>query len=268
MRLSLEQIKSITTGAVDVTEGNGAVRFDRFTKPQLNMYINGRRADPWHGPRAMSPAGVKLSFRTDSEYLFIRVNTRPGYSWDVFSLDVEVNGEYIGGVDSYKTQKIPPIYNGNDLSDGCGRYTGRFELPCGENLLCIHMPYNAITELEDIELSDGASIIPVIPEKIYMAYGDSITQGLHSQRPSHRYTARLAKLLGAAEYNKAIAGEIFFPQLSKMPDDLSPDYITVAYGINDWFGWEREVTVKKMNEFYKNISEIYPDSKIFAISAI
>ena len=47
-------------------------------------------------------------------------------------------------------------------------------------------------------------------------------------------TARLADALGAEEVNKAIGGECFFPELAATKEDFQPEYITVAYGTNDW----------------------------------
>ena len=44
MKLTLEQIKSVTLGAVDVWEENGLVCFCRFSKEQMEMYRE-RRAD-------------------------------------------------------------------------------------------------------------------------------------------------------------------------------------------------------------------------------
>ena len=38
MKLSLHQIKEITTGAVRITEENGAVHLYRFTEEQENLY--------------------------------------------------------------------------------------------------------------------------------------------------------------------------------------------------------------------------------------
>lgn len=47
-----------------------------------------------------------------------------------------------------------------------------------------------------------------------------------------------------------------------------PDYITVAYGTNDWDSVEQETFKIKCKEFYTNISQSYPQAKIFAITPI
>lgn len=47
-----------------------------------------------------------------------------------------------------------------------------------------------------------------------------------------------------------------------------PDYITVAYGTNDWIGIERCTFKEKCKGFYENLINNYPESKIFAITPI
>ncbi|MBP3580252.1 MAG: SGNH/GDSL hydrolase family protein [Clostridia bacterium] len=106
------------------------------------------------------------------------------------------------------------------------------------------------------------------PEKKLIAYGDSITHGYDALRPSNRYIAKLADMLGAEEYNKAIGGERFFPELAKLKDAFVPDYITVAYGTNDWSCMDEETFKHKCKAFYTNISQNYPEAKIFAITPI
>jgi lysophospholipase L1-like esterase len=78
----------------------------------------------------------------------------------------------------------------------------------------------------------------------------------------------LSETLGAEEVNKAIGGEIFFPDLAKLKDDFVPDYITVAYGTNDWNRIDEETFKNNCSEFYTTLSKNYPDSQIFAITPI
>ena len=75
-------------------------------------------------------------------------------------------------------------------------------------------------------------------------------------------------LLGAEEVNKGIGGERFFPELAGCKDLLSPDYITVAYGTNDWNYTDGDNFCDKCRAFYAGLSQNYPNSKIFAITPI
>ena len=105
-------------------------------------------------------------------------------------------------------------------------------------------------------------------KKKLLALGDSITQGYDAQRPSSRYTARLAEMLDAEEINKGIGGEIFFPELAKTREASTPDYITVAYGTNDWSKTEEADFPERCRAFYEALSRNYPDAKTFAITPI
>ena len=83
-----------------------------------------------------------------------------------------------------------------------------------------------------------------------------------------RYISRLAEALDAEEINKAIGGEVFFPSLAEAADDFVPDYITVAYGTNDWSKLTKEEFKNNCYGFYSALSRNYPDTKIFAITPI
>ena len=71
-----------------------------------------------------------------------------------------------------------------------------------------------------------------------------------------------------AQINKAIGGEVFVPGLAKIKADFSPDYITVAYGTNDWSTTDGLDFFKNALSFFKTLSEYYKSSKIFAITPI
>ena len=63
MKLNLEQVKKITTGAVKIEEKDNLFSFSRFTDEQLNLYKT-QKQDLYQ--KALSSAGVKLSFKTNS----------------------------------------------------------------------------------------------------------------------------------------------------------------------------------------------------------
>lgn len=47
---------------------------------------------------------------------------------------------------------------------------------------------------------------------------------------------------------------------------MTPKIVTVAYGTNDWSKRTCEVFTKNCREFYKTVSELYPNAKIFGIT--
>ena len=87
--------------------------------------------------------------------------------------------------------------------------------------------------------------------------------------PSKSYASRLTDAMGVETFNKAIGGELFNPPLARLKDDVCPDYVTVAYGTNDWsLSPDKETFDRKCRAFYSALSENYPNAKIFAITPI
>lgn len=261
MKLSYNQIKEIATGAVRTEEDNGAVRLYRFTKEQEEVYH-----DTYFSSRTFSQSGIRLSFITDSTSLFLKVDTAVSSSRTYFSVDIFADGEAIGYVDNFSDRE--PVQNYPNAEYPLGEFSGSFSLGEGEKTVCIHLPWSVATSVCELSLDDGAYVRAVKPEKKLLAYGDSITHGYDALRPSHRYIGKIADLLGAEEFNKAIGGETFCPKLGRLPDDFVPDYITVAYGTNDWCGKSREVFMEDCRTFFLAVSENYPATKIFAITPI
>ncbi len=263
MKLDVEQIKKIATGAVRIEEENEEIRLYRFTKEQEELYVNVKQD---LNMKRHATSGIKLSFSTNSKNLFIKINTEQGSSRKYFSVDVFVDEKCIGYIDNFSNLKLPVDYTKMELP--LGEFSKNFYLGEGEKKVCVHMPWSTKTFIKEIAIDDGAFIEEVIPPKKLLAFGDSITQGYDALRPSNRYIAKLADKLDAEEFNKAIGGEVFFPELAMLKDQFVPDYITVAYGTNDWSKTDREIFKKNCKAFYASISQNYPDTKIFAITPI
>lgn len=263
MKLNFNQIKEIITGAARVVEENGIVELYRFTKEQEELY-KATNSDFYN--KSFSTAGIKLLFRTDSKTLFLKLTTAQGSSRKYFSVDVLVDGEVVGYLDNFSDISLPQNYTQTELP--LGDFSKEFQLGDGTKTVCVHMPWSTKTLIKEIVIDDSAFIEVVKPKNKLFAYGDSITHGYDALRPSNRYIAKLADALGAEEFNKAIGGERFFPELAKLKDSFQPDYITVAYGTNDWNGIDENTFKENCKAFYENISRNYPESKIFAITPI
>ncbi len=263
MKLSLQQMQEITTGAVRVREEDGMVSLKRFTEEQEVLY---KETNQDFYNKTFGTAGIKFSFKTDSKSLFLKLKTIHSSSRKYFSVDVLVDGKPIGYIDNFSHMELPRVYTMMEFP--LGDFSKTFQLGEGEKTVCVHLPWSVKTLIEEISIDDTAFIKGIKPKKKLMAYGDSITHGYDALRSSNRYVAKLADMLDAEEFNKAIGGERFFPELAKLRDSFTPDYITVAYGTNDWNGIEQETFKNKCKDFYKNISQMYPQSKIFAITPI
>lgn len=263
MKLNIEQIKAITRGAVRVTEEGEAFRFYRFTKEQEELY---RITSEDFFRKTFSTAGVRLVFKTNSQTLYLRTEVFKGSSRKYFSFDVLVDGKPVGYLNNFSDVEMPKAYTGVDLPFGTHEKT--FDLGEGDKTVCVYFPWSVKPFVEEISIDDGAYVEPVKAEKKLLVYGDSITHGYDALKSANRYAARLADSLGVEEINKAIGGETFFPALAELKDDFEPDYITVAYGTNDWSHTSEELFKKNCKAFYTALTKNYPNAKIFAITPI
>lgn len=263
MKLRFDEIKNLVIGAVRMEETERGLQLFRFTEEQQELYRV--TSENFYG-KTFATAGARLYFRTDSEKLGLKVFLVPASSRRYFSVDVFVDGKMLGCMENFAEEELPQAYV--KVEGEPGEFDKDFELGAGEKTVCIYLPWSAATFLQELRLDDGSFVKAVKPAKKLLVYGDSITQGYDALRPSNRYAAKLADLLDAEEVNKGIGGEKFFPPLGALKDDYEPDYITVAYGTNDWSKKDPETYLADCKGFYTNLSRNYPTVPIFAITPI
>jgi len=263
MKLTLEQIKSACTGAVSVEQEGDGVHFYRFTREQMTLCQPHAHV---YARKILAAAGVRLSFRTDSRTLFLRAGVSQGCIRSYFSFDLAVNGEYIDSMDNFSHLEIPELHA--TLSCAMGEYEKVFDLGPGEKDVCLYFPWSVVSVVQELSVDDGASFVPVLPGKTLLAFGDSITQGFDILRPFHHHVARLARELGAQEFNKAIGGTIAFPEMARMKDEIDPDYILVGYGTNDWGLSDEAFFAQQYRAMLEAICDNYPGVPVFAITPI
>jgi len=263
MKLSYEQIRAMTWGAVRVAEEDGGVAFHRFTEEEERLYA---AMKPEHSEKALASSGIRLVFRTDSPTLKLAAEFLTGTSRVYYSLDVAVNGAVVGSLDNYSPMELIPNYTTVQLP--LGEAEAVFDLGEGEKTVTVYLPWSVRTVLRELSVADGCFAEPVRPAKTLLVYGDSITQGYDAERPSCCYAALLANHLQAEEVNKAIGGEVFFPELARCDTGCSPDYVSVAYGTNDWGKVTEQEFEENCAAFYRILSEKYPAATIFAITPI
>ncbi|MBO5316940.1 MAG: SGNH/GDSL hydrolase family protein [Oscillospiraceae bacterium] len=263
MKLAFEQIKSVTTGAVSVYNTEEGVCFDRFTPEQRTAFRDCR--DEFYY-KSFSCAGIRLRFRTDSQYLSLRAMTYAARARTCFAFDVSVNGTVVDSLDNYTGVPTDGLFV--DGTYPTGLMEKEFFLGYGEKSVQILFPWNAKVVLQELRLDDGAQLTPEIPKKKLLAFGDSITMGFDACRPSNRYAGRLADALGVAEYNKAIGGSVFIPAVAACTEELNPDCILVAYGTNDWNMKEKEQLQNDCRLFLENLRGNYSGVPMLVITPI
>lgn len=246
MMLTFDQIKSITCGAQEIREEDEYIRFYRFSALQREIYKN-YNADFYR--RCLSGSGIRFAFKTDSKTLLLRSETENAASGDFYAFDILVDRKKLDTPKGFSKGLV------------C-------TLPDGIKTVEVYFPWSAAVKLCELTLDDGAWIEPVKREKNILMYGDSITQGIAARHSYMCYTSQLADRLNAQEHNRGVGGGVFFPAIAKTDEPFSPDYITIAYGTNDWKYTSRETFVKNSDAFISAVSEKHPDAKIFAISPI
>ena len=256
MILTIDQIRSIAKGVVRVGEEEGGyVRFYRFTEAQSQAYFaTGNMA---FYDKTYASAGVRLAFVSNTETLSFRFRPYSASSRKWFSFDLR-EGDRIVAHKEYNREDDPASFH------------FEVELGAGEKRLELYLPFSARTDLCDVTIDDGATLKPLCRRHTMIEFGDSITHGYDGHFPSLSYANRLAALLDADSINKGIGGDTFFPELLESDGDLydAPDYITVAYGTNDWAVYPKEKTEIACRAFYKALSARYPKAKIFAITPL
>ena len=108
------------------------------------------------------------------------------------------------------------------------------DLGNGTKVVEICFPWSRAVTISGFTLDDGAAVVPVRRKYTMISYGDSITHGYDAEHPSLALSSALARMLDADNTNKAIAGDIFFPELLIPEEPITPDIVTAAYGTNNW----------------------------------
>lgn len=263
MKLTLEQIKEITRGAVRIDKEQDGIHFRRFTKEQEALFLNVRTI---FAAKSQATSGIRMEFRTNSKNIEIKTDVTPASSRSYFAFEIYVDGKYNGRLANFAEEDKTRDYITGAFETG--KFSGTFELGEGEKEVCIYFPWSAKAVIEEINIDDGAFVEPMKEKKKLLMYGDSITQGYDALSPTRRYAMRIAEAFGLEEINKAIGGEVHCAAFARMKDDFTPDYITIAYGTNDWGKCKKSDVVEDIKGFYEAICGRYPNTPIFTITPI
>jgi lysophospholipase L1-like esterase len=99
----------------------------------------------------------------------------------------------------------------------------------------IWLPHCCGAELLALEVEDGDSLRSAPPFALtWLAYGDSITQGMVGTQPVLTWTSRVARSLNAKLTNVGVGGATLRAELALTVADTPAGLITVSYGGNDW----------------------------------
>ena len=244
MILNLEQIKSITVGALDVWQEEDGFYFARCTPKQVEEWYKIRQD---LGRNAESTAGVRLDFHTNSK---------------LFSFTPSKQGKYEIYIDDVLTY----YYVKDDFADGMKK---EISLDGAEHRITLYLPAHSKGILEAVEIDDGATITVHKFDCKMLFIGDSITQGWDSTWDSLSYAQCASRFFNAESVNQGISGSMFREEPFDANIAFEPDIVIVAYGTNDW-NYFRDIEKAKehCSKFLDAIVERYGGKKIFGISPI
>lgn len=254
MRLNLEQIRSIVSGAVKVEQTDGMYHFFRFTEAEKAVIENAN---------LLATASIQLEFVTDASKLKLSGLAKIASARSYYAIDVLVSGNRVGSVSNMKEEEFCGNYAEKEYP--LGSFLEEFILGDGEKTVRIVLPHSVIVTLSAVELEGATYVKPKKREKTLVAYGDSITQGYDALHPTAAYAVRLSDALSATLMNKSLGGAVFDARLPEAAENTTADYVLVAYGTNDWGS---PALPENANAFFETLVKKYPDSKIFALTPI
>ena len=251
MKLSLEQIRSITNGALRVTEETDGIHFYRCTEKQTAAWAS--FSDSLKNG-SLCTTGVRLDFLTSSKTLSFAAAGGSKYEiWVDGLLRTRLK------MDVYREKgEVPSI----PLTDPLGHDKD-------EVRVTLWLPSHSKGVLSFVELDDGATLRPFTDyDRKWLFIGDSITQGWDAKYDSLSYVHRTATYFNASFLNQGIGGA-FYHENCFDTFDFDPDVVTIAYGTND-FG--RFPTYDEMRRHVKAhltlIAKEYDGKKIFVLTPI
>ena len=246
MKLSPEQIKQITTGAIRIEQEADGLHFYKCTAKQINAWENKHKD---LGMRAATTTGVCLDFHTNSQSLSFSVSQ--GNKFELYINNL-LRGQYL--MRDIQSVTIP-------LCDALGH-------PLDEYRVTLVFPSHDAGVLTSLELDDGATFRPHTYDMKMLFIGDSITQGWASKYDSLSYAWRVTRHFNAYTVNQGIGGA-FFHEDCFDHIDYHPDIVLVAYGTNDFGRYKTYEEFRAHTAAHlKLIADEYADAKIFVLSPI
>ncbi len=246
-------LEPLLAGIVGLDQGADGLEPRRFSPRQMEHF----RSNEAFQLRSRCSAGVRLELSTDASALTLHYTLSQGArDWAYF--DLFVDGAWVAGLGSEPSPADSGIV--------------RFELPADGAMhhLTLHLPHCQPISLRAMELESATQCLPAPKaEKNLLCIGDSITQGMDARHPSNAYPSQLARFFGMNLINQGVGG-YYFDRTSLSSDlEYQPDWITVAYGTNDWSRC-RSISQFRLfcAEYLTGLSALYPHAKIYVLTPI
>lgn len=201
--------------------------------------------------RAAMAAGVRLSFRSDTQVVAGHIDPTP----DTGNVDLYCDGKFQGSAGLSEKKSF--------LFDG---------LSPGEKLIELWLPQYGQFRLRFLELGAGASIAPYEdPRPKWVTYGSSITHCRAAERPGETWPAIVAREQGLNLTCLGYGGNCHLePMLARMIRDLPADFLSMKVGINIYGSGSLNPRTFRpaVIGFIKIVRENHPNTPFAAVSPI
>ena len=207
---------------------------------------------------AFAQSGVSVSFKTDSKHIKVLMEPRKETSLRYGIFGIYKNGKMVDQI------KVMP--KDIDSFDGIS-----FENPEGDLAEWkVLFPTYFGVDIKGVEIDEGSKF--EAPDKdnrpVYVAIGNSITQGTGQAASFQTYPYILAEKKGWQLYNLAVGGsKISWPFATELKGK-KVDVITILWGFNDWnkgYTPKGEI-IPRYTKLVKTLAKDHPDAKIYCIT--
>jgi hypothetical protein len=208
MRISPTDDRLSWPGAISLQQGDGWVQPWRIPYEERALFPPDALRE-----RAAMPAGVRLTFRSDTTFVAGEVEPQAESS----PIDCCCDGAVVGSA---------------ELAD---RRSFRFDgLPAGEKTIELWLPQFGEFRLRALELADGATFAAAKDDRPrWVTYGSSITQCRTAASPTQTWPAIVAREHGLNLTCLGYGGQCHLdPMVARMIRDLPADYLSICAGIN------------------------------------
>ena len=241
MKLTFQQIQTITVGAARIWEEANGIHFAKLTKAQQDALDTNH---PRFASNGVATTGVRLDFCTDSPF---------------FSYTTLTNGKYELKVDGLLTDCITA------KAGEAVTYTFSDTLP--SHRVTLHLPsHGQGGGFAEVTLADGSTFERHKFDRKFLFIGDSITQGWNSELDTLSYAYQVCDHFNAESIIQGVGGACYDEAtLDSIPFD--PDTVFVAYGTNDISSVPTiEEIEANCSAFLQKLRRLFPAPRICVIT--
>ena len=211
--------------------------------------------------RALYAAGCEIRFNLEGDSARIVLFSEEPSIAEVFQGNFQISWHIIEAEPTEIKVSLPQNI------DFLNKVTKEKRLPFDANLTRVILPYAPRTRIITIEGETSPPRRDQTPERRYLAYGSSITQGARSYRPTGSYAMRTAQRLGVDLLNLGFGGGAHCePQIADYIAEREDwDFATLEMGINMVNTFSTQEFQRRVEYLIGKIAKAHPDKWVFCI---